>query len=342
MMMRKLNGKKRLKIVSAWLRAMALSWLSANALRKLGAAAMVFLSAVSVPGCAWLDTNQRAAIYRPTFATATNFKGLEATDEVVYLSLGDTKQRITQSAANYARKQAYSPESIKVFTSAWWLPNANANAPTILYLHGVFRNLSYNYEKLQALREAGFHVLAVTYRGWPSTSAALPSEQSIYEDALRGFEELKLRQPDASKRIIYGHSLGGGVAVELASRLSYPNDYAALMLESTFTRLPDVGSELRWYGMFLKPFATQHFDSIDKIKRIKAPVLVRHGEADNTVPFILGKRLFEAANEPRRFVAFEGGSHSGLHTQAPELYRESLQKFWQEIVKPSMLTTQAR
>ncbi len=306
---------------------------------QLIAAALVLISAVSVPGCAWLDTQQRAAIYRPTFVTAENFKGLQAADEVVYLDLEDTGKRIIVSSSEYICNPSYSPKSIKVFTSAWWLPAARADAPTLLYFHGVFRNLSYNYEKLQALREAGFHVLAMTYRGWPGASAALPSEQSMAEDALRGFAELKLREPDASKRLIYGHSLGGGVAVALAARLVYPKDFAALALESTFTRLPDVAAELRWYGVLLKPFATQHFDSIDTIKTLKAPLLVRHGDADNTVPFVLGQRLFEAAQwsrEPKQFVRFEGGSHSGLHSQAPALYRESLQKFWRyvEIHKP--------
>ncbi len=289
---------------------------------------------VSLTGCAWIDTNQRAAIYRPTQHNADSFKGLALTDEVVYLDLTDTGKRNIVIANDYVRNQAYKPESMSTYVSAWWMPSATPNAPTIFYCHGVFRNLTYNHPKLEALRNAGFNVLAITYRGWPGTSEAMPSEQSIYEDALRGWEELKRREPDASKRIIYGHSMGGGVAVELASRLSYPNDYAALMLESTFTRLPDVAAELRWYGVLLKPFATQHFDSIDKIKTIKAPLLMRHGTADNTVPFVLGQRLFEAANEPKQFVPFEGGSHSGLHSQASEKYRDSLKDFWKSLQAP--------
>jgi alpha-beta hydrolase superfamily lysophospholipase len=277
-----------------------------------------------------VDTNQRAAIYRPTQHNADSFKGLALTDEVVYLDLSDTGKRNIVIAKDYVRNQAYKPESMSAYVSAWWLPAATPNAPTIYYCHGVFRNLSYNHPKLEALRSAGFNVLAITYRGWPGTSEALPSEQSIYDDAMRGWEELKRREPDASKRIIYGHSMGGGVAVELASHLAYPKDYAALMLESTFTRLPDVAAELRWYGVLLKPFATQHFDSVDKIKAIKAPLLMRHGTADNTVPFVLGKRLFDAANEPKQFVPFEGGSHSGLHREAAEKYRESLNAFWRQ------------
>jgi uncharacterized protein len=319
MMMIKSNGVQSNRR-GVWFLANILTWL---------------MCAMSVPGCAWLDNNQRAAIYRPTQQVASSFQGLAAADEIVYLDLADTGNRYVLKGANYERYCLYTPDNMRAYTSAWWLPatqSAPANAPTILYFHGVFRNLTYNYPKLQALRDAGFNVLAMTYRGWPGTSAALPSEQSIYEDAMRGWQELKLRQPDASKRLIYGHSMGGGVAVELASRLSYPNEYAALMLESTFTRLPDVASELRWYGALLKPIATQHFDSIDKIKAIKAPLLVRHGDKDNTVPFVLGERLFAAANEPKQFIAFEGGSHSGLHELSAEKYRSSIQQFWRNVV----------
>jgi uncharacterized protein len=311
-----------------------------NQLRRLGwplsACVLAWLS-VSLTGCVWLDNSQRAAIYRPTQQVAQSFTGLAANEEVVYLDLSDTGNRYISKSVNIERNIDNNPGSMQRYTSAWWLPASHTQAdaaPTILYFHGVFRNLTYNYPKLQALRDAGFNVLAVTYRGWPHTSAVLPSEQSIYEDAMSGWAELKRRQPDASKRILYGHSMGGGVAVEVASKLSYPKDYAALMLESTFTRLPDVASELRWYGVLLKPFATQQFDSIGKISAIKAPLLVRHGTADNTVPYVLGERLFAAAQasaQPKQFITFEGGSHSGLHDENAQLYRQSLQQFWQKI-----------
>jgi uncharacterized protein len=283
-----------------------------------------------VSGCAWLDTQQRAAIYRPSFAKADSFKSMEPTDEVVFLALASTV-RSAISGGDYAPKSNGLPPDVSTYTSAWWLPSAKSDAPTIIYFHGVFRNLTYNYEKFNTLRQAGFNVLAVTYRGWPATSMALPSEQSIFEDAARGFEELRLRQPDPKKRLIYGHSMGGAVAVELASRLKREQDYGALMLESTFTSLTEVAAELRWYGGLLRPFATQTFDSLSKIKKVDAPIFMRHGDADNTVPFVVGQRLFAEAPEPKQFLKFEGGSHSGLHSEQPELYKDSAWKFWQEV-----------
>jgi uncharacterized protein len=285
----------------------------------------------SLTACTWLDLRQRAAIYRPAQNVANDFSGLAGNDEVVFLDLDNPRERVVLTAQEYARSPSFAPAGMTTYTSGWWLPNANTAAPVLLYCHGVFRNLTHNYPKLQALRDAGFSVFAITYRGWPGSSATLPSEQTIYQDALRGWEEVKRRQPDPRKRAFYGHSMGGGVAVELASRLNYPADYAALMLESTFTRLPDVASEARWYGVLLTPLATQEFASIDKIARVNAPVLIRHGRADNTVPFTLGETLFNAAREPKRFVAFDAGSHSGLHRQFPAQYRESVRKFWLEF-----------
>lgn len=281
-----------------------------------------------VSGCTWLDTQQRAAIYRPTSATASSFTAMQDGDEVVFLALNSPRRSVVLPA-DYAVKPKELAGDVESYISAWWLPSAKPDAPTILYFHGVFRNLTYNYEKFHVLRQAGFNVLAMTYRGWPGTSPLLPSEQSIFEDAARGFEELKLRQPDPAKRFIYGHSMGGGTAVDLASRLKYRRDYAGLMLESTFTRLADVGIELRWYGALLQPLSTQKFDSISKIKQVDAPILIRHGDADNTVPFVLGQRLFEAAPQPKEFVRFPGGSHSGLHAEQREFYIETAWQFWQ-------------
>jgi uncharacterized protein len=291
---------------------------------------VLFLIVQSIAACTWLDVRQRAAIYRPSFAKADFFKSMQATDEVVFLAL-NSPLRSVLPGADYAPQMTGLPAEVTSYTSAWWIPTTKTDAPTILYFHGVFRNLTYNYRKINALREMGFNVLALTYRGWPSTSGGIPSEQSIYEDARRGFAELALRQPDPRKRLIYGHSLGGGVAIELASHLTYQQDYAGLMLESTFTSLADVASELRWYGYLLRPFATQRFDSLSKIKKVNAPILIRHGDADNTVPFVVGERLFDAAHEPKQFVRFVGGSHSGLDVEQAEVYRSSAWNFWLQI-----------
>jgi hypothetical protein len=206
----------------------------------------------------------------------------------------------------------------------WWLPHTNANAPTLLYLHGTFRNLYQNLPKIDALREAGFSVLAVDYRGWGDSTPLIPSESTIYADADVAWAELERRQPDPRKRVIYGHSMGGGVAVEMASRKHHGSDYGALILESTFTRAVDVADATNWLVGLAARFSAQKFDSLAKIGKVDAPVLMLHGAADHTVPVELGRQLRDAAPAGTRWVEIPGGSHSRLQSEAPETYQRAL------------------
>jgi pimeloyl-ACP methyl ester carboxylesterase len=206
----------------------------------------------------------------------------------------------------------------------WWLPHADPAAPTLLYLHGTFRNLFGNLPKINALREAGFAVLAVDYRGWGESAPIVPSEASIHADAGVAWAELLKRQPDARRRVIFGHSMGGAVAVRLASTLQ----------PGARLRRAGAGKHLHPHarrgrrGRLLGPrggvghdagirFAVAH-------RRIRAPLLMLHGTADKTVPVELGRRLRDAAPPGVRWVEVPGGSHSRLHEEAAALYRQAM------------------
>ena len=256
--------------------------------------------AATLFGCAWIDAKQRELVYRPTPGRPTGFIGLRPGDLEYQVGLGSEQVQF------------------------WWLPNADRQAPTLLYLHGTFRNLYQNLRKVEALRDAGFSVLALDYRGWGESTPILPSEASIYADANLAWGELVRRQPVPSKRVIFGHSMGSGVAVELASRRHAGVDYGAVILESSFTRLPDVAKANGNLGTFAALFATQEFDSLGKIGKVDAPILMLHGSADHTVPARLGRRLFEAAPKGTRWVEFANGSHSGLDREAPQQYRQAV------------------
>jgi pimeloyl-ACP methyl ester carboxylesterase len=281
---------------------------SARRLWGVVRAALLCGALTTLVGCAWIDSKQRELVYRPTPGRPADFVGLRA---------GDETYRVDVPGASAER-----PDHLQL----WWLPNPDPRAPTLLYLHGTFRNLFQNHRKIEALRDAGFGVVAVEYRGWGESSALLPSEASINADAAVAWGELVKRQPDPDKRVIFGHSMGGGVAVELASHKHVHVDYGALILESTFTRLPDVAKSLGVLGTVVSWFATQAFDSVDKIPRIDAPILMMHGTADKTVPMALGKALYDAAPQGTRWVEFAGGSHSGLDRESPDLYRQSVRE----------------
>lgn len=267
----------------------------------------LILALLASPGCAWLEGQQRQFIYRPTPGVPADFAGLREGDRHYFVNVPNTD-----------------PQQ---HVAIWWLPHTHANAPTLLYLHGTFRNLFGNQRKIEALRNAGFSVLAVDYRGWGESSPLTPSEHSIVADAQIAWEELKAYQPVASKRVIFGHSMGSGVALDLATRLQSPADYGGLVLESAFTSFTEVAHASGWLASLLNLFNPERFDSISKINRIHAPLLMLHGSHDDTIPIRLGERLFAAANPPKQWQVVENAAHSDLDLADPTLYQASLQGF---------------
>jgi uncharacterized protein len=280
--------------------------------RRLSAKAAIVLAALALAlsSCAWIDTQQRAKLYKPTRGSMADWKPVSAHDQLLWLDL--------PPAPGSAE-----PQRLR----AVWIAAADPAAPAVLYLHGTFRNLVFNQPKIAAIHGAGFSVLAVDYRGWGESSPVLPSEQTIMEDAERTFTEFERLAPRPRSRVIFGHSMGSGVAVELALRHRDPLAYGALVLESSMTSLPDMARDYTALGFVVAPLITQQFASIDKIGAIDAPKWFLTGSADQTVPTQQTQRLYDAARPPRHIEVFEGGSHSGLHREFAQRY----QALWREI-----------
>jgi len=285
-------------------------------IRSLTAVVLMLFSLLLISGCAWLDARQREIIYRPTAGVLVDFVGLRAGDERYFVE-------VPQAANHQASDVGSAAQRIEI----WWLPDADKNAPTLLYFHGTFRTLSENLHKMEALRQAGFSVLAVEYRGWGLSSPIIPSEQTILQDADVAWMELQRLEPRASQRVLYGHSMGSGVAVQLASRLHAKTDYGALILESAFTSFADVANEAGFIVGLLASFSNESFASIDKIAQVHAPLLMLHGNLDTTIPIKLGEKLFAAANSPKEWRTIEGGAHSDLDQIDHAQYQATLQSF---------------
>ena len=274
----------------------------------------LLLSLLATSGCSWLDVQQRQIIYRPSTGIPADFVGLRSGDERYFVTVPHTaEQRI----------------------ELWWLPHAAKTAPTLLYFHGTFFSLVGNLHKMEALREAGFSVLAVDYRGWGASTVITPSEQSILQDADAAWAELQRREPRAAQRVIYGHSMGSGVAVALASRLQTNTAYGALILESAFTSFSDVAHEAGFLPRVLFNFSHERFDSLAKIGNINAPLLMLHGSLDTTIPPQLGARLFAAANPPKHWLTIEGGAHSDLDQVGNAHYPTALKRFINDYLTTS-------
>jgi len=163
-------------------------------------------------------------------------------------------------------------------------------------------------------------VLGVDYRGFGRSTAGLPSEATALEDAQAAWRWLAAQHPGVP-RYVFGHSLGGAIAVHLAADVA---DEAGLIVEGSFTSIPDVVGSFKWGWLPVGPLITQRFDAASRIAQVGAPVLVVHGSADSLIRPELGQALFARAAEPKRFVLVQGGSHHNTNAVGQPQYRQAL------------------
>lgn len=271
-------------------------------------------------GCSILQHKERELVFRIEPGTASWYSGLPKTVQEFELK----------------------PASFKAGQNihAWWYPAASKNAPAILYLHGVRWNLTGQLFRIEQLHALGFSVLAIDYRGFGKSHGDLPSETTVYEDARIAWERFQVLQPDPQKRLIYGHSLGGAVAIDLAAELGQqsPVPVRGLVIESTFTSLADVATAVANTSLPVRWLLSQKFDSIDKIADIRMPLLVVHGLDDRYVPPRFSQQLFAAAQEPKRLLLVPGASHNNSMSLAGRTYRQALDQLMQSKVQTQAIT----
>ncbi|ALM84778.1 alpha/beta hydrolase [Bordetella sp. N] len=213
---------------------------------------------------------------------------------------------------------------------AWYWQSPNPQAATVLYLHGARWNLNGSAFRMTRWTEMGYSVLAIDYRGFGQSTQLLPSESSAGIDAAAAMRELARRQPDPARRFIYGHSLGGAIAIDLAARKDIP-PFAGLIVESSFTSISAMLATLRWGRLpGASLLVTQPFDSIDKVASLRTPVLFMHGTADSVIPHTMSDQLFAAVHDVapplKRLVKIEGATHSGaVRSGAP--YEKAVASF---------------
>ncbi|MCZ6720408.1 MAG: alpha/beta hydrolase [Alphaproteobacteria bacterium] len=194
---------------------------------------------------------------------------------------------------------------------AWHRPPARPGRPTIVYFHGNACHIGVRAEKVKPYLDAGYGVLLPAYRGY-SGNPGKPSETLLYADAEAGLRFLEGKGADGL--VLYGESLGSGVAVEMARR----HPVRALVLEAPFTSTADVG-RVRYPFLPIRLLVIDRFDSKAKIERIDVPLLIVHGEKDRIVPVGLGRALFDAAREPKEARFIPEARHNDLydHGMAP-------------------------
>jgi uncharacterized protein len=281
--------------------------------RTLTSLLFVTVLAVLPVGCSMLEQKERELVFRIEPGTASWYRGLPDGVEELELStpaFGDSQN-----------------------IHAWWWPAEQADAPAVLYLHGSRWNLTGHLFRLEQLRSLGFSILAIDYRGFGQSLGELPSEASVYEDARIAWDRLKTLQPDGRKRLIYGHSLGGAVAVDLAAELGREAERRgeapqarALIVESTFTNLADIATEVADTAWPVRWLVSQKFDTIDKIDQVGMPLLLVHGTNDQYVPARFSEELYAAARSPKQLLLIEGGNHNNAMRVGRRAYADAIQE----------------
>lgn len=190
-----------------------------------------------------------------------------------------------------------------------WYKAPKENGELVLYFHGNAGNLSDRFDKFSAFLEQGYGVLGLSYRGF-GTSEGTPSEEGIYQDARAAIEYIKSQNIDLKRVVIFGESLGTGVAVQMATE----NNFKAIVLEAPYTSVANRAQEMYWF-LPVKLLLKDHFNSIKKIPSVKTPVLVIHGEQDVVIPKKHGEKIFAAAPEPKKLVIYSDTGHSDFDSR---------------------------
>jgi uncharacterized protein len=212
----------------------------------------------------------------------------------------------------------------------WYVPTPGARA-TLLWFHGNAGNLSHRLDNIQRLLPLNLNIFIFDYRGY-GKSEGEPDEKGIYKDSLAAYNKvLELEGVSVDSLFLFGRSLGGICAVETALN----NSARGLILESVFTSASDMSRKI----MPLIPLAwaiRSKLDAINKVPKLKLPKLFLHGDRDEVVPFDLGRKLYEAAADPKTFYIIQGAGHNDTYIMGGRDYYNALDGFIAETLKIPM------
>ncbi|WP_320056757.1 alpha/beta hydrolase [Planktothrix agardhii] len=209
----------------------------------------------------------------------------------------------------------------------WWIPSeTNPNQKVIIDLHGNRNTIEGNIGYAEQFHEMGLSVLLVEYRGYGRSTNRFPSEKTVYQDVEAAWNYLvNERQINPHNIYVFGHSLGGAIAINLALKHT---EIAGLIIESSFTNIREMIDYKKKYWMFpINLILTQKFDSLAKISALKMPILLTHGTEDELIPKTMSEDLFNAAIEPKQLLIVAGAGHNNVRQVGGKEYWETVQQF---------------
>ena len=229
---------------------------------------------------------------------------------VAYMYLNQRKLLYLPSENNYLDdqidfnfKEVFIDVEKNLKLKAWLIENDFKNKKTLVFFHGNAGNLSNRTYKLNQLSKLDLNIIILAWRSF-SGNEGEPSEQNLYNDAKKTIDWLNSRGVKNKNIILYGESLGTGIAVELGQT----NQFGGIILESPFTSMTSAAKNI-YPWLPVKYLLKDKYDSEKKIKNLQIPILIMHGKKDNIVPFKMGKKLYDLANNPKFFYFTENDDH---------------------------------
>ena len=205
---------------------------------------------------------------------------------------------------------------------SWYYNKDLKKYKTILFLHGNAGALENRIYKLNHFKNMDINFLIISWRGF-NDNKGKPTEKGLYKDARGAVAWLKTKGITEKDIVLYGESLGTGIAIEIAQN----KNFAGVILESPYTSMIDLGKD-KYPFLPVKLLLRDKYESINKIKNINSPILVMHGKADNIVPFYMGEKLYKYANKPKYFYFSEYDDHMMKYD---EKLLKALKEFFQSL-----------
>ncbi len=232
----------------------------------------------------------------------------------------------TPAQSGLAFEDVYFETEDGVKLHAWYIPVDTPTA-TLIFCHGNGGNISHRIESIEQFHALNLSVFIFDYRGYGNSEGKI-SEEGTYLDAAAAWTYLTTEKQIAPDNIIsFGRSLGGGIA----SWLAVNRQVKALILESTFTSISDVGKS-HYPIIPVKLISRYDYNSIEKVEQLTLPKLFIHSRTDEIVPFKLGRKLFERASEPKEFLEISGGHNDG-YLMSHESYIKTMRQFLDSVFR---------
>jgi fermentation-respiration switch protein FrsA (DUF1100 family) len=288
----------------------------------LGSAILVTIAYLAV--CIFLLLRQNRLIFFPSSIIETTPKDFNLVFEEIWIPV-EIPQR------NGSRKQRVSKHQLH----GWWIPAPDPENGVVLHLHGNGYNIGANLAQALQFHQIGLSVLLIDYRGYGQSNGDFPTEAAVYQDARAAWNYLTQERKISPEQIIlFGHSLGGAIAIDLASE--YPTA-AGLIVQSSFTSMRAMVDRLGRFWMFpIDVLLTHQFNSISKVRSLKLPVLYTHGTADTLIPPAMSELLYKATPEPKQLLLIAGAEHNDIPQVGGSTYLQTLKEFVEDVLRYSL------